>query len=201
MAKRLRSSQFAIDEQLPVVHDRLHMLVHLTRMLADVASQVQRIHLTCLRAQVLAPLDNPETVLTTWSHGSVHAQMQRTEAQRAKSVAACIAREQGPWLHRLNWPRMHAARMVRIRCVFMEHASRLKDNSTQRAGPCRQMQAPGPKHTRLARLTRPGLLPGCIASSLRLTTHWILTGLCVYPFFRQRDLCAMTALSRVLENA
>jgi len=52
VAKRLRSSQFAIDEQLPVVHDRLHMLVYLTRMLADVASQVQRIHLTCLRAQV-----------------------------------------------------------------------------------------------------------------------------------------------------
>ena len=34
-----------------------------------------------------------------------------------------------------------------------------------------------------------------------LTTHWILTGLCVYPFFRQRTSCAMTALSRVLENA
>ena len=190
MAKRLRSSQFAIDEQLPVVHDRLHMLVHLTRMhltrmLADVASQVQRIHLTCLRAQVPCSTLQPGNgaLSTSWSHGGVHAQMQRTEAQRAKSVAACIAREQGPWLHRLNRPRLHAARMVRIRCVFMEHASRLKDNSTQRAGPCRQMQAPGPKHTRLARLTRPGLLPGCIASSLRLTTHWILTGLCFYHFF------------------
>ena len=48
----LRSSQFPDDEQLHVVHDRLQMLVHLASILADVASQVHRIRLTCLCAQM-----------------------------------------------------------------------------------------------------------------------------------------------------
>ena len=44
--------------------------------------------------------------------------------------------------------------------LLIEHASRPKDSSTQSAGPCRQVQAPGPSHNCFARLTRPGLLPG-----------------------------------------